>query len=318
MITSTARKIATAPTVEPVTVAEVKAHLRLDSTTFAASLTPQQSIVPGDHAVAASYSLEGTGIDVSGSLVLVVLDSGTNGSSGTVDVKIQESDDDSTYTDVSSGAFTQVTEANDNAIQEKEYTGSSQWVRVVATVGTATCAFGVSIVEKDATIADADYVSVLITMARRKVELYLRRSLLTQTWNFYWDAWPCDDMEIPLGPLQSTTSITYTEAGDSSAYGNTFSSNYYADDIDSFVPRVVLVYGYNWPSSQLEPKLPIKVIAKCGYGDTASAVPQEIRHAVLIEIANYYENREDYLVGNSLFHSIMPLSRALLDSYRIW
>ena len=45
----------------------------------------------------------------------------TNGAGGTVDVKLQHSDDGAAWSDVGSGAFTQVTESNDNAVYEKVY-----------------------------------------------------------------------------------------------------------------------------------------------------------------------------------------------------
>ena len=37
-----------------------------------------------------------------------------------------------------------------------------------------------------------------------------------------------------------------------------------------------------------------------GYGDAAEDVPQAIRHGILIEIANLYENREDVVVGQAV------------------
>ena len=82
-------KLITAVATEPITKAEVKAPLRLDSTSFADDITTVQSIAPGAHVIAASYSLVGTGVDILGYSVLVNLESGTNVATGTVDVKIQ-------------------------------------------------------------------------------------------------------------------------------------------------------------------------------------------------------------------------------------
>jgi len=143
-----------APIVEPVSLTELKAHLRLDSLTFAESLGSTQSIAPGLQAVNELYALEGTGVNVFGYPAIVYFQAGTCGANGTVDVKIQESDDNSTYTDWMGGAFEQVTTETDNATYEKEYTGNKSYIRTVASVKTASCSFGTSIVTK-AAVTDA-------------------------------------------------------------------------------------------------------------------------------------------------------------------
>ncbi len=200
-----ALKIYTSPTIEPITTAEAKLHLRLDSGTFADDISSTQSIFPGDHAIAAAYSLKGTGVDVLGYNVLVILESGTNGAGATVDVKLQESDTDvdGNYNDVASGAFTQVTTANDNATFEKAYTGIKQYLRVVATVAVDTCDFGVSIIKGAPTSAEDTMIDNLIVTARRYCENITRRAFITQTWDYWLDRFPSKDyLEIPLPPLQ--------------------------------------------------------------------------------------------------------------------
>lgn len=290
-----ALKINTEPTVEPLTLAEVKAHLRIDSTDFADDIATEISIAPGDHVVAASYSLEGEMIEVSGYSVLVNLISGTNGASGTVDVKLQESNDGSNWSDVSGGAFTQVTEANDNAVQEKAYTGDYTYIRAVATVAVATCDFGVSIIKQAGPSVEDDLLNALITVARQDCEKFQRRSYLTQTWELWLDDWPDEDhIDLPLPPVQSVTSIKYYDTSDTEA---TFSSDDYFVDTKSEPGRVALNYGENWPTTTLRPTNGICVTYKTGYGDERSDVPSNVKQAMLLIIGHLYENREDVVTG---------------------
>jgi uncharacterized phiE125 gp8 family phage protein len=285
-----ALKIKTAPTVEPLTLAQVKLHLRLDSGSLGDNLTTVQSIVPGDHVIAASYSLVGTGVDVLGYRAIVNLNSGTNGAGGTVDAKIQESDDDATYADWTGGAFTQVTTANDNAVQEKEYTGTKQYIRVVATVAVATCDFGVDIIREQPYSAEDTLLTALITAAREYCEAYQNRALLTQTWYLWLDAWPSEDfISLPLPPLASVTSVTYYDTDDTAATLST--ADYFVDAI-SEPGRVVLNYSESWPSTTLRPANSVCVEFVCGYGAAASSVPAKVKQACLLLVGHLYENRE--------------------------
>jgi hypothetical protein len=197
-----ALKLKTAPSVEPLSKSEVKLHLRLDSGSFADNIVSSQSIAPGAHVVAASYSLVGAAVDVLGYQAVVELVCGANGTGGTVDVKLQDSDDNVTFTDVSSGSFTQVNEDNDNTTFEKEYTGSKHYLRVVCTVGTATCSFGVNIIKKDSDTTEDTELDILIESARQYCEDFQNRAYINQVWELWLDKWPDRDyIQIPKPPL---------------------------------------------------------------------------------------------------------------------
>lgn len=282
--------LSTAPSIEPVSLAQAKLHLRIDSEDLADDITTEISIAPGDHVVAAAYSLEGSAVEVSGYDILVNLVSGTNGAGGTVDVKLQESNDGTNWSDVASGAFTQVTEANDNAIQEKAYTGGYTYIRAVATVAGATCDFGVEVIKKAGPSIEDDLLTALITAARQDCEKFQNRRYITQTWELWLDAWPDKDfIEIPLPPLQSVSSIKYYDTEDTEA---TFSSDDYFVDTKSEPGRVSLNYGESWPSTTLRPANGVCVTFVAGYGDEASDVPRNIYQAILLLLGHLYENRE--------------------------
>lgn len=302
------------PSIEPITLTEALDHLRQSSNTFAEELTANISIAHGAHVIAASYSLVGTAVDVSNSQVLVLLESGTNGAGGTVDVKLQDSDDNVTYTDVTSGAFTQVTTANDNAIQEKAYTGGKQYLRVVCTVGTATCEFGITILEGSNAGSDSDYISALITVARQWAEGYQNRAYITQTWQMWLDEFPDEDyIGIPLPPLQSADlAVDYYDTAGTKA---TMTATDYIIDTYRQPGRVVLAYRKTWPSTTLRPANGLSITFKAGYGATAASVPRRVRQAILLRLADLYENREDVVIGKTIADT--RAAAMLLDLDRI-
>lgn len=306
-------KLITAPTVEPVTLAEVKAHLRLDSGDYDDAITTSQSIAPGSQAIAAAYSLEGTAIDVLGYSVLALLEAG-DCSAGTATVKLQHRDAlTDAWEDVTGGAFTAVTAANDNAPQQLVYSGGKRYLRAVATVAGGACVFGVSVQTIAPYSAEDSLISALITAAREYCENIQHRALCTQTWELVLDDWPNEDyIELPMPPLQSVTSVKYK---DTAGTETTWASTNYIVDPDSFVGRLALAYGITWPSGELYPAGGIRIRFVCGYG-VASAVPQAVKQAMLLLIGHWYENREAVNIGN-IVNDIPFAVNALLGFNRV-
>ncbi len=320
-------KLNTAPTIEPVQLSDVTTHLRLDSTAFADNIVTYQSITPGDHAATtAAYSLVGTGRNIAGHRTVVNFNSGANASGGKVDVKIQESDSTATsgYLDWTGGGFTQCTTANHNAVQEKEYTGTKPYIRVLSTVTTATCDFGVDIITSEYTPSDATYLSTLITVARKHVENNVLGgvALINQTWEYYLREFPKTNyIELPRPPLSSSTaitSVTYTESGDTTAYTYTFSSTNYSANSVAWPGRVQLRDGMEWPSVSLETNEPIKVIFVAGYGATRALVPDEIKQCILMYVDDMYQHRgiaEVFESGSKVIGN--PAADLLVAHYRL-
>jgi uncharacterized phiE125 gp8 family phage protein len=301
----------TAPVLEPISLSELKAHLKLDSETFAGDITTYQSILPGSHAIANNYTTHaGTGVSVVGKEAIVNLNAGTVGASGTVDAKIQESDDNATWTDWTGGSFTQVTSANDNAIQEKTYTGTKAYVRVVAKVLIAACEFGADIIVNSAVTADDDNLTDLITEAREMVENITRRQLLTATWYAYLDAFPCEEfIKIPFGNLASVTSIKYKDS-DGTETTMTVTTDYLVETNGEGIGRIVLPDDVSWPTDSLYPSNPITIEFVCGW-TAAASIPKNIKRAVKLaaEDAYYHGDRNDIL---------KPAIMNLLNNYRLW
>ncbi len=311
--------INTAPVVEPVSLQDMKEHLLLDSGSFDDNIDPEQSIVPGAHIIAAAYSLEGSSSDVLGFSTTVILDSGTNLATGTVDVKIQDSDDGATFADWVGGSFTQVTTANDNAIQKIEYTGTRQYVRVVATVLLAACDFGVQVTKYASDITQDSLLTTLIAAARERAETITQRVLITQTWDGYFDEFPVLEnlFKIPFGSLQSVTHIKYTDSGGTETV-MTVTTDYLVDTV-SDPGRIVLPYGVSWPSFTPYPVNPINIQFVSGYGDTSSTVPASIKTGIKMMVEDAFNHRDavhELMSGGDVIENKTVM--ALIWPYRLW
>jgi len=387
----------TDPILEPITLAELKLHLRLDSGSFADNIDEIQGILPGSHAIVTAYDHTGVGIDVLGKTAVVNLNSGTNGATGTVDCKIQEADtntetltldvapatdwaaDDiitgqtsattcvcvakvsalvytvkdrsglftlgeiigvtgtaakladqgaanpifsgSDFTDWTGGAYTQVTTANDNAIQEIAYTGAKQYVRTVAKVLLAACEFGTTVIRLTATSAEDDLLNSKITAAREHVEDITRRALITQTWEYYLAGWPSGNrIKLPFGNLQTTSlAVSYDEVdadGNKNTETMTLTTDYLIETNGEGCGFIVLPYSETWPSFTHWPTKSIKIQFQCGW-TTAALVPYKIKAACLLIAADLYANREAQVMSQQDYKNNKTVM-ALLSSARLW
>lgn len=297
--------LVTAPTLEPISLAELKIHLKLDSGTFDDNLTLTQSLAYASHGISAGglYTHLGTGVDVLGKEAEVLLHCGTNGATGTNDTKIQESDDNVTYTDWTGGAFTQVTTDGagatepDNADYKKQYTGTKQYIRTASKVLLAACEFGTSILVNEATTAEDDDLEDLIKDGREEIEKITRRAILSQTWDYYLDEFPeCNFIKLPFGNLQTTgLTVKYTDS-DGTQTTMTLTTDYLIETNGEACGRIVLPYGETWPSFTAYSSNPIVIRFTAGW-TTAALVPKNIKRAVKFaaEDAYYHGDRHDVL-----------------------
>ena len=124
----------------------------------------------------------------------------------------------------------------------------------------------------------------LITDATGFVEDYTWRALITQTWDYFLDAWPSERyIVVPKPLLQSVTGVYYTEDDEAEVEFTDV-----AVDSDSQPGRVILEHDYTWPSVTLTPANPIRIRFVAGYGDEGSDVPPRIKQAMLLHIAQNY------------------------------
>ena len=169
-------------------------------------------------------------------------------------------------------------------------------------------------------VGDDTLIEAFVAAATEWVEEYTGRALINRTYKAFLDAWPVDTrgyqltaLELPKPPLVSVTHVkTYTDADAAS----TFSAGGYFVDTNSLKGRVVLRTAAAWPdATRAANGIEIQWVA--GYGATAASVPAPIKHAMLLLIAHWYDNRSS--VETVEVVKEVPLgAEALLNAYKVW
>jgi uncharacterized phiE125 gp8 family phage protein len=156
-----------------------------------------------------------------------------------------------------------------------------------------------------------NYINRLIAAVRRACEAFTNRAFLTQTWKQYLQGWPSKDyIELFKPPLQDVSAITYTDIDGTVI---PLSTDYYTVDTKSIKGRVVLKPYQSWPSEILYPVNPIVIEFIAGYSDLAEELPEWIAEAILLQIGDLWDNREDFKDGNFIRPSEM-----LMWPYRVF
>lgn len=155
----------------------------------------------------------------------------------------------------------------------------------------------------------------LITAARSHLENTARPKLamVNQTWEYIADSWPAGDtLELRPYPLVSVTSIKYT---DDDGGETTYSSANYLVDTYSQPGRVRLKSASAWPGTTLRELNGLAIRFVAGYGAAGSAVPVQLRQAILLLVGHWYENREPVLTTGMM---AAPLPMTVDALFRNW
>ena len=135
--------------------------------------------------------------------------------------------------------------------------------------------------------ADNALITSLIIAARQQAEKETHRAFITQTWQLFYDAAP-HVIELPYPPLQSVVSIKVID--DEGVEAVVDSSNYIVDASENSRGRVRPNIGLIWPYHRGFASFIVEY--KAGYGDAASDVDENLKHAIREIIATFYEERQ--------------------------
>jgi uncharacterized phiE125 gp8 family phage protein len=157
------------------------------------------------------------------------------------------------------------------------------------------------------TSADDTLITTLISAARQAAESYLNMALITQTVTEKLDRLNSPTLYLSVSPVISVASFQYADSQNTT---QTFASTNYVVDTFSKPARLSLAYGKTWPTLYGNIN-DVTITYTAGFGTEASGVPTQIRQAMLMMIADSYDNREDYV------KKMPTASQYLLDQYRV-
>lgn len=156
--------------------------------------------------------------------------------------------------------------------------------------------------------ADEDtYLAALIAAAVSYVDAtgLLGRAIITQTWRQ--GGSPLNRLALRLPTVQSLSAVKYYDRDNVLQTATLSDFRLIASRDWAYVEPVG-----SWPSTFDRPDA-VQVEFVAGYGDAASDVPESVRHALILLVAHWFENREPELVGltsKSLPHSFDALVMA--------
>lgn len=180
---------------------------------------------------------------------------------------------------------------------------------------TAASTFPVSLTEakshlKVDTSADDTYITSIIKAATQLSEEYTNRffidTVIEQTCSSF-----ADLQTLFKSKVSAVASVKYYDSDNSS---QTLDSAIYDVQLNYEPSQIQLADGKSFPSIT---KRNDAVVAKytVGYG-TASDVPEIIKQAILLTIANFYQNRNSVVVGR--IATELPMNvKWLLDTYKV-
>lgn len=155
-------------------------------------------------------------------------------------------------------------------------------------------------------------IQSLVVTSRLHIEAALGLALIAQRWSLFLDRWPkLGRLALPLRPVSAIVAVRLWDAAGAS---------------QSLPPEMFILDGYGLPARlatvmgepPAEPGRPVNGIEidfTAGFGEAAVDVPAPVRHALLLLVAHWYENREPVEIGAGV-NAIPTMVSELLQPYR--
>ena len=133
---------------------------------------------------------------------------------------------------------------------------------------------------------------IKVAVAYTDAQGALGHAMIQQKWGQWVHSVPPQSVRLTVGPVSSVTAVKYyDEAG---ALQTDTLSNYEITGTP-FTTQIGPKDGFNWPVTQ-DRSDAIRIEYVAGYGTSPSDVPETLRHAMMLLIGHWYDNRENTMM----------------------
>lgn len=153
----------------------------------------------------------------------------------------------------------------------------------------------------------------LIAAATKHCEHLMHRQIMPATWRLTLDRFPVGLYNDPTSPAieghsiilprPALVSVTHIKYDDEDGTEQTMTAADYRVQADESPARIALAYDAEWPDTRAQVGA-VRITYEAGYASSAlteaqqqAAVPQNIKQAILLLVAQWMENREAQITG---------------------
>ena len=154
----------------------------------------------------------------------------------------------------------------------------------------------------------------LIDEATRSIETLTGVRLASQSVQLTLDGFPADRIELGVYPVNSITSVKYDD-GDNVETTMVLGTDYW-ESLSGMYPAILPVS--TWPPTKYGKPESVRIVMDVGYytgSPVTSAAPDDLRHAVLMRVKEYFDNSGESVTGQSVESTVSSV-KALTDMYR--
>jgi hypothetical protein len=333
-------RLDTAPTLEPLTLADVRRHLKID--------TGNQEPAPDAITVALMVATPGNVDDGAHRYLATFVTADGETQAGTVSAPVTVVDKaiagQVTLTGIPLGGSA----VTARKLYRTEAAGSTYMLLATLSNNTATTytdniadgSLGAGAPSANTT-GDPE-LTRMVKATRSVAEKRLRRALVTQSWTMLIDnfpghgIWPTgwdwidglgwcvvgytgrlgreQAIEFPFPPLQTVESVSYVDTA--GVTQTLVEDTDYTVDAASEPGRIVPCFGKFWPQTRAQVNA-VTIAFTCGYGAPA-AVPDRFKQWMLLRIGTMDRNREDVVVDPRVASVDLGYVDSLLDDERLF